>query len=171
MSVFHSAAHTRRAFAGRFAALVGALTLTSTLVPFAQAHDTDCPYCTLKVVQDTPTQDNEVALRYGRKRIEYRCVLCAIADINRGTYKDSDLTILAPSETKGKPIPLLRQGGKWSAPEGTVFVAVKSGHEHCQATYRAFSSKTAFDAYVKKNATLLKDAKPVTLAELVTLSH
>jgi hypothetical protein len=80
---------------------VGAFLLLSVGVAggaAVRAHETDCPRCKLPVVQDTATRDNEVALRYGRKRIEYRCVACALAEA-RTEYKN-DLTILAPSEIK-----------------------------------------------------------------------
>jgi hypothetical protein len=160
----------RRLLAGGLAALAAFAGSGLALTAPAFAHDADCPVCKLKVVQDTKEQDNEVALRYGRKRIECRCVYCAITDANNGTYKNGDLKILAPSETKSKPVVIERIGGKWSAPEGTVFVAVKNSHKHCQTTYRAFTSKAAFDAHVKKNQALLKDAKPLTLEEMVAVS-
>lgn len=145
--------------------------ITGIFATPALAHDADCPYCKLKVTQDTPTQDNEVALRYGRKRIEYKCVFCAIAEVNNGVYKDGDVTILAPSEVKGKPIPITRKEGKWSAPAGTVFVAVKASHKHCQTTYRAFTNKAGFDAHVKKNSALLQDAAaPLTLDQMVAVA-
>src|SRR5687768_16794028 len=73
---------SRRRFVLTLAA--GAVTAVTTLaVPFAMpgwAHEADCPVCSLPVVQDTDKQDNEVKLRYGRKRIEYRCVYCAMSD-------------------------------------------------------------------------------------------
>lgn len=140
----------------------------STSLRPAQAHEATCPVCKLDVVQDTPTQDNEVALKFGRKRIEYRCVWCAMSDAK--TYK-GDLTILAPSEIKGKPVLISRKGGQWlTAPEGSVFVAQKADHKHCQTTYRAFTTKAAFEAHVKKNAALLADAKPLTLPQMVELA-
>jgi hypothetical protein len=146
---------------------VGLLAIQSGLVSLpVLAHETDCPRCKLKVVQDTETQDNEVALRYGRKRIEYRCVGCAVADVERGIYKDSDITVLAPSETKGKPIPVTRAASKWQAPAGTVFVGENAGHENCHKTFRAFSSQAAFDTYIKKHAEL-KNAKPLTVEQMV----
>lgn len=159
----------RRALAGGFAAFV-ALGLPGWFSPAAQAHDADCPVCKLKVTQDTKEQDNEVPLRYGRKRIEYKCVWCAIFDTNKGTYKQGDVTILAPSEIKGRPVPVTRTGGKWSAPAGTVFVGVKASHKVCQTTYRAFTNKAAFDVYVRKNQPLLKDAKPLTVDQIVALA-
>lgn len=156
----------RRTFLSALA--IGATLTGSSFLPRpALAHETPCPYCKIKVTQDTATQDNEVALRYGRKRIEYKCVWCAIADTNNGKYKDSDLTILAPSEKKGLPIEIMRMGGKWMAPKGTVFLGVKASHQICQNTYRAFTNKAAFDAYVQKNQAIVKGATPLTLDQMV----
>ncbi|MBL8115518.1 MAG: hypothetical protein JNK60_21735, partial [Acidobacteria bacterium] len=55
------------------------VSLVSIPIP-ARAHETKCPFCRKPVVQDTADLDNEVALKFGKKRIEYRCVLCAIAE-------------------------------------------------------------------------------------------
>ena len=157
----------RRLLAGSLAALVSLGTASFVGRP-AQAHETKCPYCKLDVVQDTPTMDNEVALRYGRKRIEYRCVFCALAEA-KNEFK-GDLSILAPSETKGKPVVITRKSGKWSAPSGAVFVGEKANHRHCQTTYRAFTNTAAFQAHVQKNKSLLKDAKPLSLAQMVEIA-
>jgi hypothetical protein len=163
---------TRRAFAARLSALALAAAAAASLAALplpAAAHETDCPFCKLKVVQDTKEQDNEVALRYGRKRIEYRCVFCALSEAQTPQYP-GDLTILAPSEKKGQPVVIERRGGAWSAPDGTLFVGVRASHDHCQVTYRAFTSRAAFDAHVAKNPVLLRDAKPLTLAQMVELA-
>lgn len=163
---FKQTAFSRRAFAAALSTFTLSVMGAGLLSRPASAHETPCPYCKMKVTQDTATQDNETALRYGRKRIEYKCVWCAIADTNVGKYKDSDVTILAPSETKSQPIEIKRTGGKWSAPAGTVFVGVKASHKVCQDTYRAFTTKAAFDAYVAKNQATVKGAKPLTLDQL-----
>ena len=145
-----------------FAALV-----LCALPVMAQAHDTDCPHCLLPVVQDTKTVDNEVVLRYGNKRIEYRCVLCALAQA-KTKYKN-DLTILAPSNIKGKPVTITRKGGVWSVKEeGAVFVYAKGNHSQCQDRYRALTDKDDFNAYVANRK--LTGAKQLTLKELVELS-
>lgn len=152
----------------RFLALALLTLAVNITLPIAPvfAHDTDCPFCKLKVVQDTKDQDNEVVLRYGRKRIEYRCIYCALAEAQTDQYK-GNLRILAPSEVKGKPVLIERADNKWTVPDGAVFVGVMESHKNCATTYRAFTSKAAFDAYVKKYPDLLKDAKPLTLAELL----
>ena len=156
---------SRRAFAGLFAAL--ALAVGASVPAFA--HEAPCPLCKVTLTQDTATQDNETVLRLGRKRIEYKCVYCAMTEANT-RYKSSDVTILAPSEKKGAPVEITRKGGTWNAPDGAVFIAVKASHRVCQETYRAFTSKAGYDAYVAKNKAKLADAKPLTLAEMVAVA-
>jgi len=149
-------------------ATVIVILLVASGVGTANAHEAKCPYCELEVVQDTPEQDNETAIQYGKKRIEYRCVFCALADAEK-SYS-GDLTVLAPSEIKGKPVLLARTGGVWSAPDSTVFVGKKVKHRHCQTAYRAFTTKAAFDRHVSNNKALLKEAKPITLVEMVEIA-
>ena len=146
-------------------ALLSVAMLAGTATP-ALAHETKCPYCKMDVIQDTKEQDNEVVLRYGNKRIEYRCVLCAIAQAK--TKYTGDVTIVAPSTEKGKPITIKRVGGEWSAPEGTTFVYQKGSHAKCQDLYRAASSHAASEAYAKAKG--LSEAKHVSLKEMVELS-
>ena len=156
----------RRLLVGSLAALVAAGSIFCS-PRIADAHEADCPLCQLKVVQDTPAQDNEVALRYGRKRIEYRCVWCALTEA-KTDFPNGDLTILAPSEVKGKPVVISRTGGTWSVgPTSAVFVGVNAGHKTCPITYRAFSNQAAFDAYVKKTGGLVAGAKSLTLPQLL----
>ncbi len=139
-----------------FFAVIGAL----GLAPIASAHEGDCPYCKLKLVQNTKEQDNEVVLKTGNKRIEYRCMYCVIKDQNR--YK-GDLVVYAPSEKVGEPVVLKRTGGKWTAPEGAVFLNTFKKHVDCAELSRAFSSKTAFNVYVAKHK--IEGAKALTFAE------
>ncbi len=134
----------------------------------AAAHEAKCPVCKLDVVQDTDKLDNEVALRSGRKRIEYRCVWCALKDAKSFT---GDITILAPSELKGKPVQLSRKEGKWTmTPETAVFVGQKVNHRECQLGYRALTTKDAFDKWVHANHALLQGAKPLTLEQMLELA-
>lgn len=138
-------------------AAIGAMGLSS----IASAHEGNCPYCQLKLVQNTKDQDNEVVLKVGNKRLEYRCMYCVIKDQKR--YK-GDLIVYAPSEKKGEPVILKRTDGKWSAPDGTVFINTFKKHADCSLLSRAFSSKAAFDAYVKAHE--ISGAKALTLSEL-----
>lgn len=157
----------RLLLAGTLAAVLGAGVTGVTLRP-ALAHEAKCPVCKLDVVQDTDKQDNEVALKSGRKRIEYRCVYCALSDAKSYT---GDLTILAPSEIKGKPVTLARKDGKWSAsPETAVFVGHKVNHRQCQIGYRALTTPAAFEKWVHANHELLKEAKPLSLPQMLDVS-
>ncbi len=137
-------------------AVLGTVGLSS----MAMAHEGFCPYCKLKLIQNTKEQDNEVVLKTGNKRIEYRCMYCVIKD--QGRYK-SDLVVYAPSEKVGEPVVLKRTAGKWTAPEGAVFLNTFKKHADCSALSRAFSTKSAFDAYVAKHK--IDGAKALTLAE------
>lgn len=157
----------RVVLAGTLAAALGLVGVATNPQP-ALAHEAKCPVCKLDVVQDTDQLDNEVALKFGRKRIEYRCVFCALQDAK--SY-NGDLTILAPSELKGKPVLLTRKEGKWSvAPEGAVFVGHKVNHRQCQVGYRALTTKTAFEKWAHSNHELLKDAKPLSLTEMLEVA-
>jgi hypothetical protein len=157
----------RRLLAASLAALLSA-GLAGLAARPSQAHEAKCPICKLDVPQDTEKQDNEVALRSGRKRIEYRCVFCALSD---SKAFQADLTVLAPSELKGKPVLLTRKDGKWTAaPETAVFVGEKVNHRQCQLGYRAFTGKPAFEKWVAANADLLKDARPLTLQQMLEVS-
>ncbi len=149
---------------------VGAVGLFAMAVsPIAiQAHEAKCPHCELDLTQNTPEQDNEVVLKFGKKRIEYKCVLCAIADAEKSYM--GDLTVLAPTEIKGKPVEIIRKDGKWAAPESTVFIGHKVKHRYCDRGYRAFTSRAAFDGHVQKNKGILRDAQPIGLEEMVQVS-
>lgn len=128
------------------------------------AHEGDCPYCKMKLVQNTKDQDNEVVMKTGNKRIEYRCVYCVVKD--QGRYK-GDLVVYAPSEKVGEPVVLKRTAGKWTGPEGAVFLNTFKKHADCSELSRAFSKKEAFDAYVKKHNA--DGAKALSLDEFVQL--
>jgi hypothetical protein len=148
-------------FSKIFATLVVLCVIGTTSI--ASAHEADCPYCKLKLVQNTNTQDNEVVVKVGNKRIEYRCLFCLIKDQKR--YK-GDLVVYSPSEKIGEPVVLKRTDGVWSGPEGAVFLNTFKKHADCAALSRAFSSKTAFENYVSENK--VEGAKPLTLAELLS---
>ncbi|AIE83799.1 hypothetical protein [Fimbriimonas ginsengisoli] len=154
---------------------IGLFVMTgAAIVPanMVRVHEVPCPLCGMKVVQGTKTQDNEVVLRFGRKKIEYRCVYCAIADSKK---YDGDLVVYAPSETKGKPVLLTRTAGKWAAvkesegklvPEsGVVFLNDFDSHDKCAKLSRAFHAKEGFDKYVKGNGA--EKSKSMSLTEMV----
>lgn len=145
--------------------LNGALPV-STAIPSAMAHEADCPHCQMPVTQNTPTQDNEVALKFGRKRIEYKCVYCALAEA-KTEFAKGDLTISTPSEKKGKPVMLKRTGGKWAAMPATAYFVSpqRIKHKVCQQQARSFTTKTAAQAHAKKNGGAV-----VTLAQMVAMA-
>jgi hypothetical protein len=141
--------------------LIAILVLLSAL---AFSHEGDCPYCKLPLVQNTKDQDNEVVVKFGNKRIEYRCVYCVFKDQKR--YK-TDLIVYAPSEKIGEPVVLKRTAGKWTAPDGAVFLNTFKKHADCAELSRAFSSRAAFDKYVTDKK--LIDAKALSLLEFMDL--
>ena len=138
-----------------------------TLSP-AFAHEAPCPFCNMTITQDTPQEDNETVLKFGRKRVEYKCVYCALSEA--ATEYEGDLSILAPSEKKGEPVLLKRTGSKWSASsEGVTFVMNQPlKHPVCQVQARAFSSKEAASAYLTANKDKLPQPRVLTLAEMVS---
>jgi hypothetical protein len=157
---------TARFSAGITAALLAASNL---MIAPAFAHEAPCPYCGQTITQETKEQDNETVLKIGRKRIEYKCVFCALAEA-KTEYK-GDLSILAPSEKKGEPIKLERKDGKWTASaEGVRFAAQKGSHKVCQVLYRAFTTEDSAKAYIEKHKAHLADAKPLTLAQMLEMS-
>lgn len=160
--------HTTRRAAGVVAALLAIGGFTITPVTPAFAHEAPCPFCGQAITQDTKEQDNEVVLKSGRKRIEYKCVYCALAEAH-SDYK-GDVTILAPSEKKGEPIRIERKEGKWAAStEGIRFIAQKGSHKVCQMLYRAFKTEDAAKAYVAKHKEHSVDAKTLTLEQMLQL--
>ncbi len=106
-------------------------------------HEGDCPYCKLPLVQNTKEMDYEVVVKFGNKKIEYRCVACVIADQGRYT---ADLIVYAPSEKPGEPVVLKRTKGKWTAPEKAIFVLTLAKHASCAYDARAFSTVEATKA-------------------------
>lgn len=151
--------------------LLAALTLGSfALTSPAFAHEAPCPFCSMAITQDTPQEDNETVLKFGRKRVEYKCVYCALAEAQ--TEYKGDLTILAPSEKKGEPVKITRTGDKWAAATlDAVFVAQKGSHRVCQVIYRAFTSKAGFDAWVKAHPQQFEaGVKPLSLTEMLAKS-
>ena len=146
--------------------LIAAAVLATSTLPLASAvaNEADCPYCDRAITKDTATQDNETVLKYGKKRIVYKCVYCAVSEA-KTEYSKGDLSISAPSEKKGAPVIIKRVGGKWSAPASAVFVAdMPLKHKTCQVTARAFTNKRAADSYIKAKEL---STSPMTLAQLV----
>lgn len=145
-----------------FLLVIGAASLAFVVlaVSTGKAHEAECPFCKLALVQNTDKLDNEVVVTFGNKKIEYRCIYCVFAD--QGRYK-GDLVVNAPSEKKGAPVVIKRTAGTWTAPDSTVFLQQFKRHKNCASNSRAFTSKAAFAAYVKENG--ISDATALTLAQ------
>jgi len=146
--------------------LVAAAAFAASALPLvsAVAHESDCPYCDRAIAQDTAAQDHETVLRYGKKRIVYKCVYCVVSEA-KTEYSKGDLSIAAPSEKKGAPVIIKRTDGKWSAPASAVFVAdLPMKHKTCGVTARAFTSKSAANSYIKARKL---STSPMTLAKLI----
>ena len=127
--------------------LAGALSLVSLPATPAIAHDAPCPYCNMKVSDDTAS-----VLKMGRKRIEYKCVFCALAEA-KTEYPTGDLMVYSPSEKPGVSVVSKRAKGKWSVlPASAMFVSpAKLKHKVCQEQARAFTNAAAATAYAKAN--------------------
>lgn len=145
------------------ALVVGALAVVSTIsVPAlglrpAMAHSAPCPYCSMTLSDDTAS-----VLKIGRKRIEYKCAYCALAEA-KTEYPSGDLSVTSPSEKKGQPVVAKRIGGKWSVLPATAFYVspAKLKHKTCQAQSRAFTTKAAATAFAKDNGGMV-----MTLAQM-----
>ncbi len=131
----------------------------STALPL---HEADCPNCKLPLVQNNDDFDNEVVVRYGNKRIEYRSLYCVIKDQDR--YK-VDLTVYAPGEKVAEPVILKRLQGKWSAPEKAVFTIGTAKMSLCAQQSRAFATVEGLETVREKLQ--LGDAKGLSLAEFI----
>ena len=151
--------------------ILSGLLATTFLAPLAAfAHEAPCPYCAMKITQDTDAQDNEVALKAGRKRIEYKCVFCALSEAK--TEYPGDLSIAAPSEKKGEPVVLKRTADKWTALPATAYFVYNAPLKHkiCEVQARAFTSKDAAQTYINAHKDDLADAKPLSLDEMVAVA-
>lgn len=138
------------------AALTTALAFPTLNVQPAFAHEAPCPYCQMTVNDATAA-----VLRAGRKRVEYKCVYCALAEAK--TEYQGDVAVSAPSEKAGKRVVLKRTGGKWTAlPATAYFVAPQHiKHKVCQAQARAFTTRAAAQSFAKKNGGMV-----MTLAQI-----
>lgn len=138
---------TRRVLlAGAFAVAGSAFSPALGLAP-AMAHSAPCPYCSKTVSDDTAS-----VLKVGRKRLEYKCAYCALAEA-KTEYPSGDITVSSPSEKKGQPVVAKRIDGKWSLFPATAYYVspAKLKHKVCQAQSRAFTTKTAATAFAKAN--------------------
>jgi hypothetical protein len=140
----------------------GALNLPAPgLLTPAMAHAAPCPYCNMTVSDATAS-----VLRAGRKRVEYKCVYCALSEA-KTEYK-GDLTITSPSEKAGKPVVMKRTGGMWTVSPATAYFVSpqRLKHKVCQQQARAFSTKAAAQAFAKTSSGMV-----MTLAQMNAMAR
>jgi len=151
-----------------FASLV--LLALSAVPTLANTHSDParCPFCQMSVLKDTATTDYQVNLSSNGKTTSYRCVLCALADAK---VRKGDLLIQAASEVKGHPVKISRTGDKWTiTPDSAVFVYAEGDHDQCQTRYRALTSADAFKSYVQSDPKVLRNAKQLSLSQMLKVS-
>jgi len=132
---------------GTLAALLGTALVPNVGIRPALAHQAPCPYCNMTVADA-----NAAVLSAGRKRIEYKCVYCALAEA-KTEYSSGNISISAPTEKAGHPVTLRRTANRWSAaPASAYFVApAHIKHRICQAQARAFTTKAAASAFARSS--------------------
>ncbi len=125
----------------------------------------DCHHCSMPLVGSKPGfRPAQVSADGWTMRV--RCALCA-RDMSAETKGQAILDL--PTEDPARSVVLISddQGNLTLAGEpmpGLVFLEDEGSHAHCDAWSQAFTSRAAFDAYVKANPKYA-DTKPLTLAE------
>ncbi|HRJ33892.1 MAG TPA: hypothetical protein PKY51_10085 [Fimbriimonadaceae bacterium] len=120
---------------------------------------TECAHCSISLPESGPWGATVTANGW---TMTVRCMLCArdMASetigraIIRGATEDPNKTIVLISDEEGN--------WKTNFPNA-VFLEVMADHPECSGWSRVFTSKAAFDAYVKENPEY-KDAEPLTLS-------
>jgi hypothetical protein len=129
----------------------------------------ECGHCSMPMVLD-PKAGYGATVSAEGWTMEVRCMLCArdmAAQVSgqalvRGNTEDPNRPLLLKSDDEGN----------WTANlKDVVFLEVEGPHATCSEWSRAFTSRAAFDAYVKAQQAeneedeSLKNAKPLTLKE------
>jgi hypothetical protein len=129
----------------------------------------ECAHCSMPMRFD-PKYGAGATVSAEGWTMDMRCVLCA-RDMAAQVF--GRVIIRANTEDPNKPLILISDDeGNWSAnlPEA-VFLEVEGNHAGCSAWSRAFTSRAAFDAYVREQEDDedIQSAKPLTLAEWAAL--
>ncbi len=127
---------------------------------------TDCGHCSMPINFDPKSGVGATVSAQGWT-MDVRCMLCA-RDM-AGQY-DGQAIIRGNTEDPARPLILISDDeGNWTSNiAGVTFIEVEGGHAGCSDWSRAFTSRAAFDAYIKAqdpDDETLKDAKPLTLEE------
>ena len=120
---------------------------------------TECAHCSISLPESGPWGATVTANGW---TMTVRCMMCArdMASetigraIIRGATEDPNKTIVLISDEEGN----------WQTNlPNAVFLEVMADHPECSGWSRVFTSKDAFDAYVKENPDY-KDAEPLPLS-------
>lgn len=130
---------------------------------------TDCAHCSMPLNFEDKGSGATVSAQGWTMNV--RCMLCAR---DMSSQSEGRAIIRANTEDPTKPLILISdEEGNWSANlKSVLFLEVPGPHAGCSTWSRAFTSRAAFDAFVKSQADdeELQKAKPLTLEEWSRLS-
>jgi hypothetical protein len=122
----------------------------------------DCHHCSMPLWTREEAWRNPTVIADGWA-MRVRCVLCA-RDMSAETKGRAILQL--PTEDPGELLVIIsdEQGNLRTRRSEAVFVEEEGSHATCDRWSRAFSSRSAFEAYVRETPALA-DAKPLSFAE------
>lgn len=122
----------------------------------------ECHHCSMPLWEETETWRNPSVTADGWS-MRVRCPLCA-RDMAAETKGRAFLHL--PTEDPLRPLVVFsdEQGNLTTRTPGAVFLEEEASHAGCEHWSRVFTSRAAFDAYVKANPELA-GAKPLTFEE------
>ncbi len=163
----HNALHDHRHFEGLPG--MGMMKMSTPELMYMQGFGwmnlTECAHCSVRLPEDWSEGVGATVSAQGWT-MNVRCVLCA-RDMAAETPGRAILRIATEDPTQIL-ILISDEEGHWSSVrKDPVFLEVEGSHADCSDWSRAFTSRAAFDAYLKANADNpdLKGAKPLTLEE------
>lgn len=125
----------------------------------------ECAHCSMPMNND-PKRGSGASVSAEGWTMEVRCVLCAR---DMAAQVEGQAIIRANTEDPNRPLILLsdEEGNYQSNLADVVFLEVEGSHPTCNSWSRAFTSRAAFEAYLKANADdeELAGAVPLSLAE------
>ena len=150
-----------------FIVVLSLMTFTAfmTSIP-AQAANRMCPYCAMPL----GAPSTQVWLHSGSKKVAYRCVFCAVSEA-KTEYK-GNLSILAPTENRKKPLIIKRTGGHWSSNlKGASFVGnMKVHHKSCPTSEHAFTSRAAAKRYIAQHKDVLSNGMLMSFNQFIAMT-
>jgi hypothetical protein len=150
-----------------FIVVLSLMTFTAfmTSIP-AQAANRMCPYCAMPL----GAPSTQVWLHSGSKKVAYRCVFCAVSEA-KTEYK-GNLSILAPTENRKKPLIIKRTGGHWSSNlKGASFVGnMNVSHKSCPTSEHAFTSSAAAKKYIAQHKDVLSNGMLMSFNQFIAMT-